>query len=239
MAEVGSFTVPVSIHTLGGEVHSLRVPHGITGKALKRLVGMVLEQDAQMVDLVLMSGIAGWTPTIFGTSKPLELVRSESHAHFQVVLRVYDSREGLCSDAALAAIALARSSVGMPVELLSLLDAAAEYLDLGTPEGAVSACRAISRVLGECIVEHIGAVRVADTRIRVVLVVRCLDSRASDKDAFEFNVLNAFGGSLSPQEKHEMHVSYDLVLALGTRTLWCGYAPHSRLGLGSGSSSAR
>ena len=237
MAEASIITAPVSIHTLRGEDHNLMVSRSITGQGLKRIVAMVLKHDPRKLELVVLSGISSRTPTISDKQKPLE--RCEGHAHLQVLLRDYDEREALRMDAALSAIALARCSVGMSVELVALLNSSAEYLDLGTREGAVSACRAISRVLAECIGCHIGAVRVADTRARVILVLRCLGSPATDKDEFEVNVSKAFGGSLLPNEKLQMNSSYDMVVLLGTRALWCGYEPHSRRGLVFASSSGQ
>jgi hypothetical protein len=217
MAEVSITTAQVLFSTLGGEVHNLIVSRSINGKGLKRIVARVLDHDHRKLELVVLSGVSGRTLTISPNEKPLE--RCEGHAHLQVVVRKYHECEALRMDAALSAIALARCSVGMSVELVASLNSSAEYLDLGTREGAVSACGAISCVLGECIVEHIGAVRRAETRARDILYLRCLGALATDWHGFQANVVNAFGRPLLRHEHMQMHEAY-VLLSLDMRPIF-------------------
>jgi hypothetical protein len=132
-------------------------------------------------------------------------------------------------DQAHAAIGAARRSVTMFVELQAGLDDAAEYLDLGTAEGAYAAYHTIGRVLvarfmfeEEDYIEHISAVKLAETRARVILVLRCLGTPSTDKHAFEVNVSKAFGRSLLPYEQLQMHEGYEMLVTLAMSPIFVG-----------------
>ena len=153
---------------------------------------------------------------------PLLLERREGLAHFQVVMRVFEQQEGACMDAAHAAIALARGSVTMCVELQASLDEAGGLLDLGTPEGALSASELIGRVLVVCDVEHAGAVRVAERKARVIFVLRCLGSPEDNKYAFDVNVAKAYGRSLLPHEVLQMHDFFEQLVTLALSPIFVG-----------------
>ena len=125
-------------------------------------------------------------------------------------------------DAAHAAIALARGSFTMSLELQASLDEAGGLLDLGTPEGALSAFELIGRVLVVCDVEHAGAVRVAERKARVIFVLRCLGSPEDSKYAFDVNVAKAYGRSLSPQDTRQMHDVFEQVVTHALSPIFVG-----------------